>query len=116
LKVAANAKLKQQIIVDAAGKAVYAYVPDGASATSKVPKALASVWPALTTTAKNPMVGAGLAAGKLHLQMQPDGKQQVAYDGHLLYLFGGDRSRGVANGQALGNIWYVLSPTGTRVK
>jgi predicted lipoprotein with Yx(FWY)xxD motif len=116
LKTAANKKLKKKIIVDAAGKTVYVYVPDGTSKTSKVPKALLAAWPPLTATAKNPKVGAGLSPSKLHVETQPDGKKQVSYNGHLLYLFSGDRSRGVANGQGLGKMWYVLSPSGALIK
>jgi len=116
LKSAANTKLKKKIIVDTAGKTVYVFVPDGTSKTSKVPKALLSVWPPVTTTVKSPKVGAGLSPSKLHVEMQPGGKKQVSYNGHLLYLFSGDRVRGTANGQGLGSMWYVLSPSGALIK
>jgi len=116
LKVGTNPKLKKKIILNAAGKTVYVYVPDGEGKTSKVPRPLQSVWPAVTTGAKIPTVAAGLSPGKLRVETQPGGKRQISYNGHLLYLFSGDRSRGVANGQGLGKVWFVLSPSGAIVK
>ncbi len=46
---------------------------------------------------------------------QADGTQQLAYNGHLLYLFVGDKAAGDANGQGLGGIWYVLSASGAQI-
>ena len=46
---------------------------------------------------------------------QADGTQQLAYNGHLLYLFVGDKAAGDANGQGLGGIWYVLSASGDKI-
>jgi predicted lipoprotein with Yx(FWY)xxD motif len=116
LRAAQNPQLRKKIVVDSAGKTVYVYVPDGTSKTSKVPKALLSVWPPFTTTAKNPKVGAGLSPSKLQVETQPGGKKQVSYNGHLLYLFTGDRTRNAANGEGLGKVWYVLSPSGALSK
>ena len=45
-----NAKLHQNIVVDQNGKSVYIYKPDGTGTTSKVPAALKTAWPAVTTT------------------------------------------------------------------
>jgi predicted lipoprotein with Yx(FWY)xxD motif len=47
-----------------------------------------------------------------------DGKTQVTYNGHPLYLFSGDTKPGDAGGQnvdAFGAKWYVLSPAGNKV-
>ena len=111
LQVAMNAKLHQNIVVDSAGKTVYIYVPDGASTTSKVPAALQAAWPEVTTTSNTPAVGPGLTASKVTV----NAAHQVAYNGHLLYTFKADARAGVANGQGLGKIWYVISPTGTPI-
>jgi predicted lipoprotein with Yx(FWY)xxD motif len=47
-----------------------------------------------------------------------DGKTQVTYNGHPLYLFEADQKPGDATGQnvdAFGAKWYVLSATGDKV-
>src|SRR6516164_2586794 len=54
LNVVHNAKVNQTIIVDAATRTVYMYVPDGSSQTSTVPAALKTAWPAVKTTAASP--------------------------------------------------------------
>jgi predicted lipoprotein with Yx(FWY)xxD motif len=47
-----------------------------------------------------------------------DGKPQVTYNGHPLYLFAGDNTPGATNGQgmtAFGARWFVVSPAGNQV-
>jgi len=47
-----------------------------------------------------------------------DGKPQVTYNGHPLYLFKGDKQPGDTNGEGLtafGGTWYVLSSSGNQV-
>jgi predicted lipoprotein with Yx(FWY)xxD motif len=111
--VATNAKIGQQILVNAAGNTVYMYVPDGTSTTSTVPAAIRSNWPAVTASG-TPSAGSGLDQTKLAASAQPDGTQQLSYAGHLLYTFKGDAAPGDANGQALGSVWYAVSPSGSR--
>jgi predicted lipoprotein with Yx(FWY)xxD motif len=106
-----NAKLHQNIVVDDNGKTVYIYKPDGTSTTSKVPAALKAAWPAVTSVEATPKVAAGLNNGKTKANRQ----DQVSYNGHLLYTFSADTKPGDANGQGLGNVWYVLSPNGTPI-
>jgi predicted lipoprotein with Yx(FWY)xxD motif len=112
--VATNAKIGQQVLVNATGKTVYLFMPDGSSATSKVPAAIKANWPAVTASGV-PSAGAGLDQAKLAVEPQPDGTQQVSYGGHLLYAFVGDSAPGDANGQGLGGVWFAVSPAGTKV-
>jgi hypothetical protein len=47
-----------------------------------------------------------------------DGKPQVTYNGHPVYLFSGDQSAGDTNGEgvtAFGASWFALSPAGNQV-
>ena len=47
-----------------------------------------------------------------------DGKPQVTYNGHPLYLFAADQKAGDTNGQgvnAFGGLWYVLSSSGDEI-
>ena len=114
LGVATNSKIGQQIVVDASGRTVYLYVPNGTSTTSKVPAAIKANWPPVTASG-TPAAGSGLDQAKLALETQPDGTQQVSYAGHLLYRFVGDAAPGDANGQGLGGIWFVVSPAGDKM-
>ena len=111
---AMNVKLGKDIVVDAAGRTVYMYLPDGSSKTSKVPAALKTAWPAVVVSG-TVIAGSGLSASELAVDMQPSGAHQVAYGGHLLYTFANDKAPGDANGAGLAGIWFALSPTGTKI-
>jgi predicted lipoprotein with Yx(FWY)xxD motif len=113
LRVVTNSKLGQPIIVNSAGQTVYMYVPDGAATTSKVPAALAALWPPVVVSGAV-IAGSGLTATKLASDRQKNGATQVAYNGHLLYTFSNDKAPGAASGQGLGNVWYVLTPAGAK--
>jgi predicted lipoprotein with Yx(FWY)xxD motif len=41
-----------------------------------------------------------------------DGATQVTYKGMPLYYFVRDTAAGDVNGQGVGKVWYVVSPTG----
>ena len=114
LGVAENATIGQEILVDSAGMTVYLFVPDGTATTSAVPEAIKANWPPVIQTGGSD-VGPGVDAALLTVAAQPDGAQQLAYNGHLLYLFAGDAAPGDANGQALGDVWYVLSAAGEQI-
>jgi len=114
LGTATNSTIGQQILVDSSGRTVYLFMPDGSSKTTTVPAAIKANWPPVKSTA-TPTVGAGLDQSKVAADMQADGSDQVAYGGHLLYTFAGDKAAGDAKGQGLGGVWYVLSPAGTKI-
>jgi predicted lipoprotein with Yx(FWY)xxD motif len=114
VKVATNATVGQPVLVDANGMSLYLFVPDGTSTTSKVPAAVTANWPALIAAGAT-NAGTGLDASKLTTAAQPDGNKQVAYNGHLLYLFVGDKAPGDAAGQGLGGNWYLVSAAGDRL-
>jgi predicted lipoprotein with Yx(FWY)xxD motif len=114
LGVATNAKIGQQILVNGSGATVYLFMADGTSTTSKVPTAIKANWPPVTASG-TPSVASGLDQTKLAVEAQADGTQQLSYNGHLPYTFVGDKAPGDANGQGLGGIWFVLSPSGDKV-
>ena len=114
LRLAKNAKLGKQILVNPAGKTVYLYTPDGDGKTSKVPAAIKSSWPPKIAGAASITVGAGLDRTKLVVHKQPNGVQLVAYNGHLLYTFVGDKKPGDATGQGLGGVWFAVLSTGAK--
>jgi predicted lipoprotein with Yx(FWY)xxD motif len=104
------------ILVDSQGRTVYLFAKDTGS-TSTCSGQCAVDWPPVTATGK-PKVGSGVTARKVGTTSRSDGKTQVTYNGHPLYLFTGDSGAGDTNGQgisAFGARWYVLSPAGNQV-
>jgi hypothetical protein len=64
------------------------------------------------------VVGTGLSASQVGTTARSDGKPQVTYNGHPLYLFQGDNRPGDTNGQgsaAFGAPRYALSSSGNGV-
>jgi predicted lipoprotein with Yx(FWY)xxD motif len=79
--------------------------------------ACAAAWPPVRATGKA-TVGAGLSAAKVGTTPRSDGKPQLTYNGHPLYLYAADAKAGATNGQgvnAFGALWYVLSPAGSAI-
>jgi predicted lipoprotein with Yx(FWY)xxD motif len=93
---------------------VYLFEGDKGSNASCV-GACAAVWPAVI--GKPQASGAAMGAD-LGTITRADGKTQVTYKGHPLYLFARDKDNGDAYGQGLksfGASWYVLKPSGVKV-
>lgn len=114
IATADNATIGQKILVNSAGMTIYLFVPDGASTTSTVPDGIKANWPAVVADG-TPVAGDGIDASKMKVEPQPDGTQQLSYNGHLLYTFLSDTAPGDAKGQDLGDSWYVLSPAGEEI-
>jgi predicted lipoprotein with Yx(FWY)xxD motif len=116
IDLATNAKIGQNVLVDAKGMTLYLFVPDGTSPLTKVPTEFQPNWPPEVTTGA-PVAGTGVDMTKLGVQTQTDGTNQVTYNGHLLYTFVNDTAPGDTNGQGLGpNNWYVLDANGNPIK
>ena len=112
----ANAASLGRILVDSQGRTVYLFRKD-TGATSTCSGECAVDWPPVTTRGK-PKVGSGVTASEVETTSRSDGKTQVTYNGHPLYLFEGDNGAGDTNGQgvtAFGARWYVLSAAGNEV-
>jgi predicted lipoprotein with Yx(FWY)xxD motif len=92
----------EAIPTTASGLPLYYYGADTAG-TSLVGGQLATLWPALTSAAP---AGTGLS-GKLTVVNDAHGSQ-VAYNGHLLYIFTYDRP-GQVNGQDFQD-FFVVTP------
>jgi predicted lipoprotein with Yx(FWY)xxD motif len=79
--------------------------------------ACASDWPPLRASGK-PTVSSGANASMVGTTTRSDGKPQVTYNGHPLYLYTGDQKPGDTNGEGLtpfGGGWFALSPAGNQV-
>jgi predicted lipoprotein with Yx(FWY)xxD motif len=105
-----------RVLVDSGnGRTLYLFEADknGRSACSG---ACVSLWPPLTTSG-TPKLAAGLGA-KVGTIPAKDGKQQVTYAGHPLYLYAGDQKAGQTSGQdidSFGASWYVLGANGAKI-
>ena len=102
-----------RILVDTQGRTLYLFQKD-VGTRSACSGACAAAWPPLRATGK-PSAGTSLSAAKLGTTPRSDGKPQVTYNGHPLYLYSADRKAGDTNGQginAFGAAWFALSPAG----
>ena len=104
------------ILVDSTGRTLYLFQKD-VGTKSSCTGACAAAWPPLRASGK-PVAGSGLTASKVGTTPRSDGKPQVTYNGHPLYLFTGDQKAGDTSGQgvnAFGALWYALSSSGSAV-
>jgi predicted lipoprotein with Yx(FWY)xxD motif len=105
-----------EILVDTQGRSLYLFQKD-IGTRSECTGACAAAWPPLRD-ARKPVVGTDLSASKLGTTPRSDGKAQVTYNGHPLYLYSGDHKPGETNGQGLnvfGGGWFALSAAGNMV-
>ncbi len=104
------------VLVDAQGRTLYMFGADMGT-TSTCSGACAQNWPPLLASG-NATVGNNAKASLLGDSTRSDGKHQVTYNGHPLYLFSGDHKAGDTNGQginAFGGKWHALTATGNQV-
>jgi predicted lipoprotein with Yx(FWY)xxD motif len=105
-----------KILVNSKGRTLYLFQKD-TGPTSTCTGACATNWPRLLPKGK-PTIGSGANASLVGTSTRPDGKTQVTYNGHPVYLFSGDTKAGDTNGEginAFGASWYALSSAGNKV-
>jgi predicted lipoprotein with Yx(FWY)xxD motif len=105
-----------KILVDSRGRTIYLFKKDTGSKSTCFGEC-ANDWPPVRVTGK-PSVGNGATASMIGTTKRSDGKPQVTYNGHPLYLFKGDNASGDTNGQAItafGAAWFAVSPAGSQV-
>lgn len=105
-----------KILVNSQARTLYLFQKDTGS-TSTCTGACAANWPPLRANG-TPTVGSGASASMVGTTPRSDGKPQVTYDGHPLYLFVGDQSAGDTKGEGLtafGGNWYAVSASGSAV-
>jgi predicted lipoprotein with Yx(FWY)xxD motif len=104
------------ILVDAQGRTLYLFKADSGT-KSTCSGACAAAWPPLRASGK-PTVGSGAKQSLVGTTARSDGKPQVTYNGHPLYLYAADQNPGDTNGQGIngfGAPWFVLAPGGTEI-
>lgn len=69
-------------------------------------------WPPLTVESADAITVADGIAGDISTVERNDGTLQVAYNGMPLYYWARDEAVGDTTGNFVGNVWYVVPPTG----
>src|SRR3954454_12869604 len=113
---AANEGSLGTILVDSRGRTLYLFGKDSGTKSACF-GACATNWPPLRSSGK-PTVSGGASASLVSTTSRSDGKPQVAYNGHPLYRFAGDKKPGDTAGQGLtafGGSWFALSAAGNQV-
>jgi predicted lipoprotein with Yx(FWY)xxD motif len=105
-----------KVLAAKSGKTLYLFMADKKNKSACYGKC-ATFWPPLTVASKA-TAGTGIKANLLGVTMRKDGKHQVTYNGHPLYLFKLDKAAGQVNGQRqdfFGGVWYVVSSSGKAI-
>jgi predicted lipoprotein with Yx(FWY)xxD motif len=110
--VASNDQLGS-FLVDAKGMTLYLFKKDAPN-VSNCYENCAPNWPPLLVTSA-PVAGEGVDAKLLGTTDRKDGSQQLTYNGWPLYYFVEDQQPGDTAGQAVGHVWYVISPSGDQI-
>jgi predicted lipoprotein with Yx(FWY)xxD motif len=100
------------ILVDEQGMTLYLFESDSDGASTCYDEC-EDAWPPLI--ADSPTAGEGVDGSLLGTTKRDDGALQVTYDGQPLYLFAADRTPGDVEGQGVGDVWFVLDPSGRKV-
>jgi predicted lipoprotein with Yx(FWY)xxD motif len=106
-----------QYLAGAGGRAAYLWVADGHDQSRCTSGGCAKFWPAVLTKSKV-SAGSGVKASDLGTIAHSGGERQVTYDGHPLYYFAGDMSKGSLTGQGSDNFgakWWLVAPSGAAI-
>ena len=104
-----------KVLADGTGKTLYVFTPDAAAAGKSVCNGdCATNWPPLLSDAA-PTPGTGLDAEDFTTIARDDGTKQVAFYGHPLYFFAGDKAAGDTTGQGVGGKWYAVGADGNMI-
>ena len=101
------------VLATGSGRTLYLFMKDK-SKKSACYGQCATYWPPLMKKGKV-SAGAGVKANLLGTTKRKNGKLQVTYKGHPLYLFKLDHGAGQVAGQRqnfFGGLWYALSASG----
>jgi len=105
-----------KILDNSQGHTLYLFQKDSGT-TSACTGACAADWPPLRANG-TPKIGNGVNASLIATITRSDGKPQITYNGHPLYLFVKDQKAGDTNGEGLtafGGSWFAVSPAGNQV-
>lgn len=107
-----------RILATPSGHTLYDFTPDTPTSSACTKGLCVRLWPPLLATTTTPKVGAGLNRSLVRTIRRPDGRLQITYGGHPLYMWAGDSTAGMITGQAILNVggyWYVIADTGRQI-
>ncbi len=93
---------KVELITNIKGLTLYTFDPDSTS-QSNCYDACAKAWPPVILTDEE----ARGAEDDFSVSKRKDGKLQLNFDGHPLYLYVGDKKAGEMKGDGLGGVWHI---------
>lgn len=96
------------ILVDADGNTLYLFINDGQGEPTCIDDCALN-WPPLTGQVS---AGEGVDGSLLGAA----GNGQVTYNGWPLYYYAADQAPGDINGQGVGEVWFVVDPTGNAIE
>jgi len=102
-----------KVLATSSGRTLYLFMADHGKKSACYGKC-ASFWPPLMKSGKVSAAG-GVQAKLLGTTKRKNGKLQVTYKGHPLYLFSLDKGAGQVKGQRqdfFGGLWYAVSSSG----
>ena len=99
------------ILVDGEGMTLYVFDNDTDENSTCYDDCEAN-WPPLT---EEVTAGEGVDESLLGTSERENGDTQVTYAGKPLYYFAGDQAAGDTNGQAVGDVWWVVGPDGEAI-
>ncbi len=102
------------VLATAGGEPVYLFTGDPAGGSSCA-TACARHWRPLTVSGR-PTAGAGAKQTLLSTFERKDGRVQVLYNGHALYIHPTASPGSAAGTASNGGIWYLVSPAGKPIK
>ena len=103
-----------QIVVAEQGLSVYFFTKNTKdSGNSVCTGACLTSWPPVTSTTATPTVNG--VTGKVGTIPTADGKMQVTINGMPIYYYSKDQTAGDINGQGVGGVWYLVSPSGEMI-
>jgi predicted lipoprotein with Yx(FWY)xxD motif len=109
-----DAKLGQ-ILVDQGGMTLYLFDKDEAGKSNCAGDCLVN-WPPLIVENLDAITAGTGVTGTVDVLDLTDGTYQVLYAGHPLYYYAKDTQPGETNGQAVGEVWWVLDAAGNAVQ
>lgn len=99
-------------LTDGAGQTLYVYSLDPPGTSSCV-GACARTWVPVRSLGGKPQPGPGVEAPSVGNIQRPDGSEQVTFNGHPVYYYGGDTSPGQSKGNGrseFGGMWSAQPP------
>ncbi len=103
-----------EIVVDGNGMTIYIFDMDTAgSGESTCSGQCLSNWPPVTVDSGQPEVDG--VTGEVDTITATNGETQLTLDGWPLYLYVADAGAGDVTGQAVEDVWWVVSPGGDKI-